>query len=819
MTKILRDFSEMENARVEMEVAFMTKTGLPEELEKINKIVEDLGIKLPGSATDFYRVATALKATGMSARDIAEGALKGASYAWVLFKREVSPEQAAEYMQEFANAFKIPANQFMEFVDQLQRVKFASGLTLSEIAYSTKYFSSELNQLGITGIKAFNLMGAWIGTLKQFGIKGETAGTSIRSLLQNIVKLDEHVARLSRQGIDLHISARDFVDEKGAFRLEEFLITIRDRLNAIQDPLQRMQAMRTLFDTEGMRAIAPLLARTKDEAIAYLSAIKDTLSPEEYTRLREQIEKGGFSGLEEMAKKMQEQASLQDRINRTLSTFANIWESLQGTIAQFGAVVGELVAPTLKVLMDTLNTFIGKLADFINEHKTISKVLAHTVGGFVGFLAVLGAVGLVLGSMIKLFAFAFSPFVWILRANLVRGLTSALFQNALAFIKWAATGTASTGWLKALDFFLLKAKFSMLQLIGVIKLKILALRAMAIAWLTSPIGLIIAGISALIAIIENSVAFFKWAITGNASKEWLKKLDFLLLKLKYSFYEVISAIKQKIVAMFSWIKAKILAVNWSLILRNTLLFLKTAFFNVIAVIRAFTITLFTTPVGWFLLGMTAIIGVGYLLYKNWDRIVKWLSSALNWLKENWKKLAHTILFMNPFTAVIITINNFVRKVFGINLFEAGKKIITTFTEGIKSVASKPVEAMKSIVQKIRNFLPFSPAKEGPLRDIHRIKLIETIAEGIKPEPILDRIKQTVEKVKTIIPPPIPHPSITHTFTHTPHTQRAHIVINLGGITISGTAGQKEIDNLATELEKRIKSVMERIINDTNRRRY
>ncbi len=100
------------------------------------------------------------------------GSLKGASYAWVLFKREVSPEQAAEYMQEFANAFKIPANQFMEFVDQLQRVKFASGLTLSEIAYSTKYFSSELNQLGITGIKAFNLMGAWIGTLKQFGIKG-----------------------------------------------------------------------------------------------------------------------------------------------------------------------------------------------------------------------------------------------------------------------------------------------------------------------------------------------------------------------------------------------------------------------------------------------------------------------------------------------------------------------------------------------------------------------------------------------------------------------------------------------------------------------
>ncbi|ADR19826.1 hypothetical protein [Calditerrivibrio nitroreducens] len=40
MSKALKNFSEMENSRVEMEVAFMTKSGLPEEMEKINKTVE-----------------------------------------------------------------------------------------------------------------------------------------------------------------------------------------------------------------------------------------------------------------------------------------------------------------------------------------------------------------------------------------------------------------------------------------------------------------------------------------------------------------------------------------------------------------------------------------------------------------------------------------------------------------------------------------------------------------------------------------------------------------------------------------------------------
>jgi len=47
MTKMLKDFSSLENARVEMEVAYMTKTGHPKEIESINKQIDELGIKLP----------------------------------------------------------------------------------------------------------------------------------------------------------------------------------------------------------------------------------------------------------------------------------------------------------------------------------------------------------------------------------------------------------------------------------------------------------------------------------------------------------------------------------------------------------------------------------------------------------------------------------------------------------------------------------------------------------------------------------------------------------------------------------------------------
>jgi len=454
---VLSSFAELENARVQMEVAFMTKTGLPKEMKEINEIVQELGVKLPGSATDFYRVATALKAQGMAIKDIVGGGLKTASYLWVLFKDEVSPEQAAEYMQQFANAFKIPGPEMMKFADELQKLKFASGLSLTEIAYSVKYFSGELNQLKVTGLSAFRIMAPWIGVLKQFGIQGETAGTAIRAVLQAIPQLDKRLASIEKEyGISLGLNIKSFFDKSGRFQLEKFLITLRDSLSRIEDPVKRMAVIKKLFDSEGMRAIAPLLAKSKEEALAYLESVKETLSPEQYQKLKHQIEVGGFSGLEGMRKAMEEQANLQQRVNKLLNTLSNVWESFMGTLEQTGAIIGSLVAPTLKTILNTLNDFLDKVATFIEEHKTLAKVLTFTVGGFVSFLSVLGAVSLGIASVMKLLSFAFSPFSWLLKSqasiiSAFKGIASGILTNVKAFWLWLRTGVLSTAWLQKLD--------------------------------------------------------------------------------------------------------------------------------------------------------------------------------------------------------------------------------------------------------------------------------------------------------------------------------------------------------------------------------
>jgi TP901 family phage tail tape measure protein len=638
--KTLDAYKSLELAQAEMEVALMTKEGLPtEKIKELNEQVEELGTKLPGTAADFYRVVTTLKGAGMDLDKIVNGGLKAASYLWVLFKEEASPKDVAEMVQSFSNAFKIAGEDFEAFADQLQRLKFASGLTLKEIEYATKYYAADLDQLGFTGLKASKFMFAWLGALKQFGVAGETAGTSIHSVLQRIPELDKRLEKLRKQGLDININLKDFYDEKGAFKLEEFLMAIRKELSAIQDPLQRMQVLKELFDMEGMRAIAPLLAATKEEALMYLEEIRKSIEAthdpkkiaefrEQYEKLKKQIETGGFSGLEKMVRELDNQASLQQRLNRLMNTYANVLEAVEGTLVNLLSVIGSLVAPTLIAMLNPLNNLLGKLADFIQENKTVARVLTLAVGGFVSLLAIMGTVSLAVASFMKLFSLAFAPVKWLMTISLIKKLVLAL--------------------------------------------------------------------------------------------------------------------------------------------------------------RGFSVALLTSPIGWIALAVGALIGAVYLLWKHWDTVSRWLAGAWNWLKSSWQKVLESI-----------------------DLFTAGKKIVESLWKGIESLAMKPIEAMKNIVQKIRNLLPFSPAKEGPLKDIHRIKLIETIAAGLNPDPLFSRMRDIVMRVPQFAPPVGLRPALAG----------ATITVNIGPIQVHGTEGSKVAQSVASDLEREIRRVLAKIENERYRRSY
>ena len=157
--------------------------------------------------------------------------------------------------------------------------------------------------------------------------------------------------------------------------------------------------------------------------------------------------------------------------------------------------------------------------------------------------------------------------------------------------------------------------------------------------------------------------------------------------------------------------------------------------------------------------LAAIAGIAYLIYTNWSQITAFFSrlwagiKALFWKVIAWIK-EWGILFLGPIGFIIKfwdKITAFFKAV-PAKMFDAGKNIVKSLWEGMKAFASKPVEAIKGIVKKIRDYLPFSPAKEGALRDIHRIRLIETIAGTMKPGPMVRSMRMATAATMLAVAP-------------------------------------------------------------------
>lgn len=70
---------------------------------------------------------------------------------------------------------------------------------------------------------------------------------------------------------------------------------------------------------------------------------------------------------------------------------------------------------------------------------------------------------------------------------------------------------------------------------------------------------------------------------------------------------------------------------------------------------------------------------------------------------------------------------------GINLFESGARLLETFKEGIMSKVDAVVESVSGALDKVRQYLPFSDAKTGPLSTLtlSGTRMMTTIGDGVK----------------------------------------------------------------------------------------
>jgi TP901 family phage tail tape measure protein len=222
-----------------------------------------------------------------------------------------------------------------------------------------------------------------------------------------------------------------------------------------------------------------------------------------------------------------------------------------------------------------------------------------------------------------------------------------------------------------------------------------------------------------------------------------------------------------------------------------------------------------------LLVLAAIAGIAYAIYANWEPISNFFSdlwsgitasTSAAWagvveffggimedvraaFDRGWVQgIVHILTNFNAITLLANAFDALIEWLFGFSLFDAGAKILSTLVDGIKSMASVPVEAVKGVAQKIRDLLPFSPAKEGPLRDLDQIRLMETVADSVDPAPLVQAMRRGTHAAMVAVPlaaaavpitAPLPDPG---SYSASPTTVQVNI-------TIEGNADQTTVDRL------------------------
>lgn len=684
MKKPIEAFMELEDASTQLRSTLMEASGeVPKVFEKIDSVAKKLGAELPGTTSDFYRMASAMKALGVSGETIAGGALETAAYLGAVLKPlGVTYEQAAEYTVKFAEALGIAEKDLIKFMDSVQRLAHM-GVNVEQMKYAFTKVSGVLKGLGIQGLKASEELAPLVGWLIKTGYGGEITGTALGNIITQLMdfkKVEKANQFLRDIGIQL-----EFVDRQtGKFK-------------GIENMISELGKLKELPDVAKLKIFEALFGSGEDAKIAMTLAT------------------GGIEKYRQMQQQMAKQASLQQRVNATLGTFRNMWEAFTGTMQNLLATIGEAAAPLLKWLANTLNDLTDIIDSFAKKHQFLTKLFS--IGALVvgGALISFGALGIALsvimrvsmsaaGGIAKFISFIKLAIPWVrLKTLELWRLIGA--KKAMDFVSYHG------GFWKTFQFWLYTTKLRLLAFAGTTSVLKALVKSLGVALrfvFLTPVGLKIALLAAVAMAVyyhwSKLKAFFQgfweglkagFAAVLEPLKEFWKAIKgaFEPLKPAIQFFKgLLSPAKETEKTLRGWAAAG----------------------RVVGGVIAFVIT---KPL-WVLVG-----------------IIKFVVSAVQWVTRAFQ--------------------GFVRFVSGINLFEAGKRLIETLWHGMKAVAMKPVEVVKDIAKKIRNLLPFSPAKEGPLAMLHKVNIIGTIAEGIKPQPLLSAMQNALRVITTAIKPALP----------------------------------------------------------------
>jgi TP901 family phage tail tape measure protein len=736
------------------------------QLDQLRKKALQLGADTSFSASQAAQAMEELAKAGVSTTDI----LNGAADATVALAAAggVDLATAATISSNAMNQFGLTAQQLPKIVDQIAGAANTSAIDVTDLGHSMAQVGAVAHLAGLS----FSDTATAIAEMGNAGIKGSDAGTSLKTFLQNLIPTTKTQITLMQQlGIVTKDGANHFFDAAGKVKsLADISQVLQNALKGMTKE-QQLNTLQTLFGTDAIRAAA-VFADQGAAGFNNLSAAINKTSAADVATARLNNTAGKIEQLKGSVETLSIQigeallprlTSLATHLTSLVNWFTQLSPAMRTTIVTVVSVVGSLLllaAATVKiyqaikafmVVWEALNleflfspvglviiAIVALVAAFVLlwQHSAAFRNFWKALWADIwGFLKVIGAwfagpfANFFINAWQKIWGFFKAVGAWFAGpfAGFFKGLWSVIvviFDALVAYFQgvWAAiVAGAQFIWgiiSPIINFFapLFSAVFGLIVSIVQLAWSIIsAVFSVAIAIIKPLFETWLTGMQILWTAIWNGIKFVISAVWAEIKNTILPAINLIWsaiqiwLNILKGFWDGIwNGIKFVVLLVWGWIGPYVMAAI-SLVVNGVKFWL--------SVLQAFWSGIWN--------------GIKFVVSAVWNGIVSAITVARN----------QVIAVIDGIRVIVDKVRGFFNQLkdaasggigsliafvagipgkvlgaignLGLLLYHAGQSIIQGLIDGIGSMVSKAVNAVKSALSSVSNLIPHSPAKEGP----------------------------------------------------------------------------------------------------------
>lgn len=445
----------------------------PQQFKEMQVDIVNLSKSIPMAASELAKIVAAGGQSGIAKEDLTSFA-ESAAKMGVAF--DITADEAGEMMAKWRTAFKM--NQ-VEVVDLADKINYLGNNTAAS-APKISDVVRRIGPLGEIGGVASGEIAALGASMVGAGIESEVAATGIKNLILGMVAGEgatkSQAGAFAQLGLDAtDMAKRMQTDAKGA------IVEVLSKIQAL-DKYQQASVLKELFGSESLSAIAPLLGNL-DNLQKNMGLVGD---------------KSKYTG--------SMQAEFAARIETTEAKLTLAKNSAEAA----AMALGNNLLPAVQSLAGWFAKGADALTYFTQEYPTLTNYITYGVGA-------------ILGANIAIYAFNYAwlaletPFratnaaLKLMRTNLTAtniqtGISTAR-TYAMSAARWVSTG-AQWAWNTAMSVGRGLLGVGRLALYygalavgqGVTATITAAQWAWNMAMMANPIGLVIAGVIALVGV-------------------------------------------------------------------------------------------------------------------------------------------------------------------------------------------------------------------------------------------------------------------------------------------------------------------------------